>query len=260
MANMLSEVASKFAHSELPSLSQVAGYLPKVEHNVGEADRLLSLAVGGYLTVTGLTGRRMNLLSALAGGALLYRAMSGHCPFMQSLGMSTTRRNEGHGPATVIEAGGGVRIEHSVTLQKSPQELYSFWRKLENLPKIMSHLKEVKETGAYKSHWVARGPLGMNVEWDAEITNDRPNEAIAWRSLEGSDIATAGSVHFRETPAKGWTEVRVNLKYDPPAGKLGAAAAWLFGEEPNHQVRHDLARFKEAMEGNQTATAGNGNR
>jgi len=259
MANMLSDVASKLTQAEFPTLSRVADYLPRMEHNVGEADRLLSLAVGGYLTVTGLTGRRVNLLSTLVGGALLYRAVSGHCAILQALGANTCRR-EGHGPATVIEAGGGVRVEHSVTVNKSPEEMYRFWRKLENLPKIMSHLKEVKETGAYKSHWVARGPLGMNVEWDAEITNDRPNEAIAWRSLEGSEIATAGSVHFRETPAKGWTEVRVNLKYDPPAGKLGAAAAWLFGEEPNHQVRHDLAKFKEAMEGNQAATAGNGNR
>jgi len=257
MANMLTDVASKFAGTDV--MRRVTDHLPEIEHNVGEADRLLSLAVGGFLTVTGLTGHRVNLFSSLIGGALLYRGLSGHCPFMQALGMNTCR-SEGRGEATVIEAGGGVRIEHSVTVNKSPEELYRFWRKLENLPKIMSHLKEVKETGAYKSHWVARGPLGMSVEWDAEITNDRPNEAIAWRLLDGSEIATAGSVHFRESPANGWTEIRVNLKYDPPAGKLGAAAAWLFGEEPNHQVRHDLAKFKETMEGGQKATAGNGNR
>jgi len=254
MPNTLTNVAAKMAGDQFPALRRVAEHIPHLEQNVGDADRLLSLAVGGFLTVAGLTGRRINLLSTLIGGSLLYRAVSGHCAVLQSLGIST-RHDQQEGSATVIEAGGGVRIEHSITVNKPREELYRFWRNLENLPRIMSHLREVKQSGANRSHWVARGPLGMNVEWDAETINDRPNEMIAWRSLEGSDIDTAGSVHFQDSANKGWTEVRVNLKYDPPAGKLGAAAAWLFGEEPCHQVRNDLARFKEFMEGGQTPTA-----
>lgn len=253
MPNTLTNMAAKAAGDHIPSLRAVGEYVPHLEQNVGDADRLLSLAVGGFLTVSGLTGRRVSLLSTVIGGCFLYRAFSGHCPVMQSFGISS--RCGGHGSsASVIEAGGGVRIEHSITINKPREELYRFWRNFENLPRIMSHLREVKQTGANRSHWVTRGPLGMNVEWDAEIINDRPNETIAWRSLEASDIDTAGSVHFNDSANKGWTEVRVNLKYDPPAGKLGAAAAWLFGEEPCHQVRDDLARFKEFMEGGQTST------
>lgn len=262
MPNTLTNVAARKAGEQFPALRQIAEHMPHLEPNVADADRLLSLAVGGYLTVTGLTGREVNLLSTVVGGYLLYRAATGHCPMLQALGVNFA--GQGEGPATVIEAGAGVRIEHSVTINKPQEELYRYWRKLENLPRIMSHLKEVKETGPYRSHWVANGPLGMNVEWDAEIHNDRPNEMIAWRSLEGSDINTAGSVHFTRSAVNGWTEVRVNLKFEPPAGKLGAAIAWLFGQDPTHQIREDLARFKQVMETGESAKAAarqpNGNR
>jgi len=245
MADTLMNMAGKAATEHFPALRQVAEYLPNPPANIADADRLISLAVGGYLTVHGLTGRRTDLLSTLVGGYLLYRAVSGHCPLMQSLGLDFA----GHeGPATVIEAGGGIRIEHAVTINRSPSELYRYWRSFENLPRIMSHLKSVKETGPYRSHWVAKGPLGMDVEWDAEIIQDRPNEMISWRSLPGSDIDTAGSVHFRPSAVNQWTEVRVNLKVDPPAGKLGTAAAWALGEHPEHQIRNDLERFKQFME------------
>jgi uncharacterized membrane protein len=99
---------------------------------------------------------------------------------------------------------------------------------------------------------VAKGPLGMRVEWDAELYNDNPNEMIAWRSLPGSDVATTGSVHFRSAPGGRGTEIRVILKYDPPAGKLGAAAAKLFGEEPEQQIRDDLGRLKQLLEAGTT--------
>jgi uncharacterized membrane protein len=93
---------------------------------------------------------------------------------------------------------------------------------------------------------VARGPVGMKVEWDARIINEIDNKLIGWQSLEGSTVATAGSVNFRETGRS--TEVRVRLQYNPPAGKLGAAIAWLFGEEPTTQIQEDLQRFKQLME------------
>jgi len=108
---------------------------------------------------------------------------------------------------------------------------------------------EVAQREAGISHWVAKGPAGTRVEWDARIINDIPNRVIAWQSLEGSMVSTAGSVNFESAPRG--TIVRVHFQYNPPAGKVGAAVAWLFGEEPNIQVREDLRRFKEVMEGRQ---------
>jgi uncharacterized membrane protein len=106
---------------------------------------------------------------------------------------------------------------------------------------------DVDTTTDGRSHWIARGPLGLKVEWDAEIISDEPNRLIAWKSLDGSDVDTAGSVHFRELPG-GATQMRIVLKYDPPAGKLGTAIASLIGQDPGQQIRQDMARFKELME------------
>jgi len=126
------------------------------------------------------------------------------------------------------------------------QELYVMWRDFENLPRFMSHLKSVKTYGN-RSHWVADGPTGP-VEWDADIVNDEPNRLIAWRSLQESQVATAGAVHFTPLGHDRGTEVLVELKYDPPGGKLGSWLAWLFGQEPGQQIREDLRRFKQLME------------
>jgi uncharacterized membrane protein len=131
---------------------------------------------------------------------------------------------------------------------REPAELYSFWRELENLPKIMSHLKSVEPTDRVRSHWVADGPLGKSVEWDAEIFNDVENELIAWRSLPGSEVDTAGSVRFQALANNSGTVVTVNLKYDPPAGKVGAWVASLLGRDPGRMISEDLNRFKSLME------------
>src|SRR5438093_1363742 len=101
---------------------------------------------------------------------------------------------------------------------------------------------------------VKRGPAGLKVEWDAEIINEEPNRLIAWRSLEGSQVSTAGSVQFNPAPGGRGTEVVVTLKYDPPGGKLGSWLAWLFGEEPSLQVRDDLRRFKQLAEAEEVPT------
>ena len=247
-SSVLTVAAKQAVPSQTSSAVRQAGdYVPDIQRNVGPTDRLVSLGLGGCLTVFGLTGRRIDPLSLLAGGYLIYRGLSGNCVLYQALGIGTDGPS---GPGAVIPARGGVKVEHSVTINKPAAELYRFWRSLSQLPQFMEHLKEVREDGD-RSHWVARGPLGMSVEWDAELITDTPNETISWRSLPGSDVDTAGSVHFR--PAGGGTEVRVSLKYDPPAGKVGAAIARLLGESPEHQVRADLERFKALMEGGGTA-------
>jgi uncharacterized membrane protein len=218
--------------------------------NVSPLERWLSVLGGGALTIYGLRrGKLGGMAATVAGGSLLYRGLSGHCPCYSLLGMSTAH----HGPATTIPAGQGIKVDQTITIDKSPEELYRFWYDLENLPRFMTHLQSVRVQGD-RSHWVAKGPLGTHVEWDAEIYNKNPNEMIAWRSLEGADVDSTGSVHFTPAPSGRGTEVRVVLKYNPLAGKLGAAIAKLLGEDPQQQIRDDLRRFKQLMETGEIAT------
>ena len=132
-------------------------------------------------------------------------------------------------------------------------EVYRFWRNFENLPRFMDHLESVAVIDEDRSHWVAKAPAGTKVEWDAVIHNEIEDELIAWRSLPGSEVNNAGSVHFEPTADGRGTEVRVILSYDPPAGKVGAAVAKLLGEEPSQQVEEDLRRFKQVMDAGETA-------
>jgi uncharacterized membrane protein len=159
-----------------------------------------------------------------------------------------TTADEGRAPATSVPAGEGVKIQQTLFVRRSPADLYRFWRNFENLPRFMSHLESVTSTGGNRSHWVAKGPLGVRFEWDAEVINERESEMIAWRSLEGSEVNTAGSVHFERGLGGSGTDIRVTLKYDPPAGKMGAAIARLFGQAPEQQIEEDLHRFRDMME------------
>jgi uncharacterized membrane protein len=146
----------------------------------------------------------------------------------------------------------GLLVEEAVTINRPVAELYGCWRDLANLPLFMAHVRSVTVHDEGLSHWVAKGPAGSSVEWDARIINDVENRVIAWQSIEGSMVAIAGSVNFIETPRG--TTVRVRFQYNPPAGKAGAAAAWLLGEDPRAQVREDLRRFKQLMETGEIAT------
>jgi uncharacterized membrane protein len=217
--------------------------------NVGDAERLACALGGGALAAYGLTrGTLGGLFLAALGGGLLYRGLTGHCPMYQSLGVNTACTP--HGPQASIAAGCGVRVDRSITINRSPQELWRFWRNLENLPRVMSHLERVENRGNKRSHWAAKAPMGMNVEWDAEIITERENELIGWRSPPGSEVATAGSVHFAPAPGGG-TEIRVELKYDPPGGQLGHWLASAFGEDAGRQIDEDLRRFKQMCESGQ---------
>lgn len=141
-----------------------------------------------------------------------------------------------------------MQARSSVTINRSAPELYEFWHEFENLPRFMQHLELVEITAPRRSHWVARAPGNQTVEWNAEITEDIPNERIAWRSLPDSQIANSGVVRFVRAPGNRGTEVHVELSYDAPAGKLGTLAAKIFGEEPGQQIRDDLRRFKQVVE------------
>jgi uncharacterized membrane protein len=223
--------------------------------NVGDTERWLSLLGGGALILFGLSRRSLGGLAlAGVGGSLLWRGATGHCSLYQSLGINTAGPRGRH---TSIPAGHGIKFEESITVHRPAEELFRFWRDLQNLGRFMNHLESVRNEGHKRSHWVARGPLGTRVEWDAEIITEKPNELIGWRSVDGSEVDTAGSVHFHDLGHGRGSEVRVSLKYDPPAGKVGAAIARLFGANPESEIREDLHRFKQFMESGQgAATAG----
>ena len=187
--------------------------------------------VGGYLLIQGVTG------NTRSGGAS-YRTSRGD-----------TQREDGREPADQ-----GTEVTRSVTIGKPVGELYSYWRNLENLPQIMRHLESVTMMGDGRSHWVAKGPAGSKVEWDAETTEERENERLAWRSLPDADVQNEGEVRFREAPGDRGTEITVSLTYHPPGGALGAAVAKLFGREPYQQIGEDLNRFKQRQETGEVAT------
>ena len=143
---------------------------------------------------------------------------------------------------------GAIRVKRSAVINRSPEEVYEFWRNVENLPHFMYHLESVQRTGERRSHWVAKAPAGQRVEWDSEITEERPNELLAWRSLEGSDVYNAGSVRFEPRPGGRGTVVRVDMEYYPPGGIAGTAFAMLFNESPEQQIYDDLKRLKQVLE------------
>jgi uncharacterized membrane protein len=145
------------------------------------------------------------------------------------------------------KAAEGVYVHRTITVNRSPEDVYRFWRDFENLPRFMAHLKSVEVVNG-RSHWRARGPLNTSIEWDAEMVEDRPNELISWRSVPGADVRNHGLVRFRPAPGSRGTEIVVELRYDPPASTLGATVAKLFGEEPGQQIAGDLRRLKQVME------------
>ena len=147
-----------------------------------------------------------------------------------------------------------VHVETSIAIDAEPGKLFSFWRNFENLPQFMNNLESVTDLGGGRSHWIAKGPAGRKVEWDAEIYNEIPGELIAWRSLESADIVNAGSVRFEKGPAGHGTFVRIALNYNPPAGKVGATAAKLLRSAPSQLIAQDLRRLKQIIEAGEVAS------
>jgi len=142
----------------------------------------------------------------------------------------------------------GVHVTQSLTINRPRNEVYGFWHNFENLPRFMAHLESVQVLDNNRSRWKAKAPAGTTVEWEAETIEDRPNELITWRSLPDASIPNSGSVRFKDAPGNRGTEIHVELRYQPPGGKLGSLIAKLFGEEPEQQVKGDLRRFKQVME------------
>jgi len=215
--------------------------------NVGRTERWISGLAGLALVAYGLPRRRLRSVLLPLGGSLIARAVTGHCPINGAIGRNSALGKGATSPVANLRRGEGTRVEQSVTINRPREDLFRFWRNFENLPRFMDNLESVTRLDDQRSHWVAKGPAGARVEWDAELHNEIESELIAWRSLPGSEVDHAGSVHFMPTLNNG-TEVRVFLRYSPPAGKLGSAVAKLAGEDPDRQVADDLRRFKQVME------------
>ncbi|MFB3915211.1 MAG: SRPBCC family protein [Terriglobales bacterium] len=206
------------------------------EHNAARSrlatvEPWASLLGGGALTVYGVTRRSL-------GGAAL-AAMGGYLVY--------------HG-ATAAREPQPVLVERSLTINKPREEVFRFWRNLENLPRFMRHLESVRSTGERWSEWTARSPLGGKITWHAEITQEREGESLVWQSLPGSDLNVHGSVEFRQAPGDRGTELRVTLRYSPAPGKIGEAVATLLRRSPRQQIAEDLRRFKQLMEAGEIPT------
>lgn len=213
---------------------------------ISDGERIVSLASGAVLGLLGVSRRSVpGLLLAGIGGSLLYRGTRGEWPLAAALGSHPVDLREKQ-----RRANHDTYVSQTFLINRSPEELYGYWRNFENLPQIMSHLKSVQVLDERRSHWVATAPAiaGGQVEWDAEITRDEPNSRIDWRSVEGARVPNRGSVRFAPAPRERGTMVRVIVDYRPPGGNVGRLLASLFHQAPEQQIREDLRNFKRVME------------
>jgi uncharacterized membrane protein len=210
---------------------------------------LISMAAGGALIVTGLQRRSWSgLCLAAMGLPIFYRGMTGRWPEpLSSLIVPNDTRE-------ALGGDRGIHVREAIRLERPIEEVYAYWRRLENLPRVMSHLESVEERPDGKSHWVACGPGGVRVEWNADIINEVPNQVIGWKSDADSDIQTAGSVNFDRIRGGRGTQLTVHLQYAAPGGAAASSLAALFHQSPAQTIREDLRRFKQVMEAGEVAT------
>ena len=214
--------------------------------NVPDGERFATGLLGAALAAAAFSRHGLSRWALLiAGGALFRRALTGHCDLYASLDID---RRHDYLPQRERPTSGGHRVEAAVEIDCPAETLFRFWRNLEQLPRVMRHVRSVKELDQRRSHWTVAGPLGKAVEWDAEIINEQEGRMIAWQSLPGSHISSAGSVWF-EAVDQTRTRVKVAFEYNPPAGELGALVSSLLGASPERELRDDLARFKTYAEG-----------
>lgn len=225
--------------------------LPRQDRRESEEVRWAFGLGGAALLVWGLRRRSwLGLLLSSAGAELLNRSLTGHY-LHETLGIVGLTRK---GVAALIPHQLGIRLNQSIAVYRPTDEVYGFFRNFKNLSRFMAHVNAVRETDETHSHWYVKGPGGIELEWDAEIINDQPNELIAWRSINSPTVESTGSVRFERAPGERGTLLHVSLNYLPPAGALGAAIARLMGEEPETQIKDDLRRLKQTLEAGEIAT------
>ncbi|MFO7321259.1 MAG: SRPBCC family protein [Chloroflexota bacterium] len=226
---------------------------PASSINVGQKERILSLAGGAALTALALARRGSATIPAVIGGvALLAQGLTGNSPIYRALGINTAVRTQ---PRRVsVPHKQGIHVARAVTINRPADVLYNFWREPSNLPQIIDYIESVQMTGENRAHWTIRLPGGMKAEFDVEVYTDVPNEVISWRSLPDSQIQNAGSVRFRPAPAGRGTQVELTIEFVPPGGPLGQAVMKLFGDMPEQYIGQYLREFKQIMETGEKAT------
>lgn len=218
--------------------------------NVGKSERGASVIAGSLLVYGGLRQKNWKGAGlAFLGLGFLRRGLLGYCYTYRFTGINTNRSGKGRNQTIAHQT--GLRIDQAITIDRPRHEVYAFWSNPENLAEVMEYVESVRTVpgrNGTRTHWVAKGPGGRRMEWDAEIINRIDYELIAWRSLEGSEVSNAGSVHFADAEGGRGTEVRIALQYHPPGGTVGAFIAKLFGEDPSTQIGNDLKRLKTQLE------------
>jgi uncharacterized membrane protein len=222
--------------------------------NIGAIERAVCTATGTALSATGVwflvrRSTPLGILMTAVGGVLTYRGVMGRSRVYRALGISG--RDAGRFSHPLSRE---IKVERSITINRGPDEIYQFWREFTNLPRIMQHLESVEVLDERRSRWTAKGPADQPVTWDAEITEDRPNECIAWQSVESTALENRGQVEFKPAPGGRGCVVRVQLIYKPLGGVLGAAVAKMFGRAPGQTIDDDLRRFKQEIEAGELAT------
>ncbi len=214
--------------------------------NVSNFERIASSAIGAFMLMSGfknITRRPLRSISRMAaGGALLYRGVSGFCPMYDRFHIDGTRTES-------------VNIRTTLVVDKPKHEVYQFWRRLENLPLFMKHLVSVTELDSRRSHWEAKIPEGnpITIKWDAEIVKDEEGSLLSWRSLPGSTIDNAGKVEFRDALGNRGTELKIMISYRPPAGNIGTNIAKLINPLFEKMVKEDVTNFKSYMDAGSVA-------
>lgn len=219
--------------------------------NLETWERGLSIGAGAALLWYAAKHDRARSTLAGAGVSLVARGVSGFCPVNAVTGRTLADRSD---TRQALGGARGIHVRERITIRRPLSELYAMWRAQSSLPDLLPHIERIDTLPEGRSHWVVRGPGGVRLEWDAEIINDVPNELIAWKSVEGADVVSAGSVTFKPD-ARGGVELLVNLQYAPPAGKAGAWLATLMGANPSRQIRSDLRRLKQRLEAGDSAFA-----
>ena len=219
----------------------------ELERNLANWERAASVIAGTALLTVAARRRRLFGSAAFTGISLIARGVSGFCPVVEVSGRGSAARSKLRDTRRALAGSRGTNLNATIRVARSAQDLFSAWRDLRILPRFVRGLAHVTRLGADRSVWTFRGPGGFPLRWEAEVINEVEPSLIAWRSLPGADVVSAGSVHFEELP-NGETDVSVSMQVAPPGGKLGTAAAWLLGRGPSSELQQDLQEFKRLME------------
>jgi uncharacterized membrane protein len=234
-------------HTEANGISSLQGGVPRralselAQQNWTPSLRVASGAFAGVASYAGIRKGGLWRWASVTGGAVMLARVIANKPIRELFGMG--------------RGADAVKFEKTIHIEAPLEKVYAYWANFENFPKFMTHLKEVRQLQNGRSHWVAAGPFGVSIPWDAEITDQRSNQMLAWTSVPGSLVRTAGLVRF-DRESDGRTRVQIRMSYCPPAGVFGHAAAWLFGADPKSEMDDDLVRMKSLLEIGKTRAHG----